>query len=49
MSGRNVDPARSRGSCADVRRAIGIVERPPVLHGAPVYVRKETVPNHFIA
>ncbi|WP_251061228.1 4-hydroxy-3-methylbut-2-enyl diphosphate reductase [Streptomyces sp. ISL-100] len=41
-------PARPRGFCAGVRRAIGIVERALDLHGAPVYVRKEIVHNHYI-
>ncbi|MEU9000168.1 4-hydroxy-3-methylbut-2-enyl diphosphate reductase [Streptomyces caniferus] len=40
--------AEPRGFCAGVRRAIGIVERALDLHGAPVYVRKEIVHNHYI-
>ncbi|WP_399930983.1 4-hydroxy-3-methylbut-2-enyl diphosphate reductase [Streptomyces kanamyceticus] len=40
--------AEPRGFCAGVRRAIGIVERALELHGAPVYVRKEIVHNHYI-
>ncbi|MFF7971539.1 4-hydroxy-3-methylbut-2-enyl diphosphate reductase [Streptomyces sp. NPDC007905] len=40
--------AQPRGFCAGVRRAIGIVERALDLHGAPVYVRKEIVHNHYI-
>ncbi|MET7717367.1 4-hydroxy-3-methylbut-2-enyl diphosphate reductase [Streptomyces sp. NPDC005407] len=43
-----VMPAQPRGFCAGVRRAIGIVERALDLHGAPVYVRKEIVHNHYI-
>ena len=44
----NVVLAQPRGFCAGVRRAIGIVERALDLHGAPVYVRKEIVHNHYI-
>jgi 4-hydroxy-3-methylbut-2-en-1-yl diphosphate reductase len=40
--------AEPRGFCAGVRRAIGIVERALDMHGAPVYVRKEIVHNHYI-
>ena len=40
--------AEPRGFCAGVRRAIGIVERALEVHGAPVYVRKEIVHNHYI-
>lgn len=48
MSERKVVLAQPRGFCAGVRRAIGIVERALDLHGAPVYVRKEIVHNHYI-
>lgn len=48
MSGSSVVLAQPRGFCAGVRRAIGIVERALDLHGAPVYVRKEIVHNHYI-
>ncbi|MPY57008.1 4-hydroxy-3-methylbut-2-enyl diphosphate reductase [Streptomyces spongiae] len=48
MTGSNVVLAQPRGFCAGVRRAIGIVERALDLHGAPVYVRKEIVHNHYI-
>jgi 4-hydroxy-3-methylbut-2-en-1-yl diphosphate reductase len=42
--------ARPRGFCAGVRRAIDIVERALVLHGAPVYVFHEIVHNgHVVA
>lgn len=40
--------AEPRGFCAGVRRAIGMVERALELHGAPVYVRKEIVHNHYV-
>ncbi|MFB7470627.1 hypothetical protein [Kitasatospora sp. NPDC056184] len=49
MSAGNVVPARPRGFCSGVHRAIGIVERAPDLHGAPVPVRKEIVRNHCSA
>ncbi|MFF5016542.1 4-hydroxy-3-methylbut-2-enyl diphosphate reductase [Streptomyces sp. NPDC001165] len=45
---KRVALAQPRGFCAGVRRAIGIVERTLDLHGAPVYVRKEIVHNHYI-
>ncbi|MFD5327762.1 4-hydroxy-3-methylbut-2-enyl diphosphate reductase [Streptomyces sp. NPDC127092] len=45
---KQVALARPRGFCAGVRRAIGIVERALDLHGAPVYVRKEIVHNHYV-
>ncbi len=47
-TGRRLTLAEPRGFCAGVRRAIGIVERALDLHGAPVYVRKEIVHNHYI-
>lgn len=37
-----------RGFCAGVDRAIEIVERALVLHGAPIYVRHEVVHNKFV-
>jgi 4-hydroxy-3-methylbut-2-enyl diphosphate reductase len=37
--------ANPRGFCAGVERAIDIVERALILHGAPVYVRHEIVHN----
>lgn len=40
--------ANPRGFCAGVDRAIEIVERALVLHGAPVYVRHEVVHNKFV-
>jgi 4-hydroxy-3-methylbut-2-en-1-yl diphosphate reductase len=40
--------AAPRGFCAGVVRAIDIVERALVLHGAPVYVRHEIVHNKFV-
>ena len=40
--------ANPRGFCAGVERAIEIVERALVLHGAPIYVRHEVVHNQFV-
>ena len=40
--------ANPRGFCAGVVRAIEIVERALVLHGAPIYVRHEVVHNKFV-
>ncbi len=40
--------ANPRGFCAGVERAIGIVERALVLHGAPIYVRHEVVHNKYV-
>ena len=40
--------ANPRGFCAGVDRAIEIVERALVRHGAPVYVRNEVVHNKFV-
>ena len=40
--------ANPRGFCAGVERAIETVERALELHGAPVYVRKEIVPNKHV-
>jgi 4-hydroxy-3-methylbut-2-enyl diphosphate reductase len=40
--------ARPRGFCAGVVRAIDIVERALVKHGAPVYVRHEIVHNRHV-
>ncbi len=40
--------ANPRGFCAGVDRAIEIVERALVLHGAPIYVRHEIVHNKFV-
>lgn len=40
--------ANPRGFCAGVDRAIEIVERAIVLHGAPIYVRHEVVHNTFV-
>ncbi|MBS2966074.1 4-hydroxy-3-methylbut-2-enyl diphosphate reductase [Actinocrinis puniceicyclus] len=48
MSEARVVLAQPRGFCAGVRRAIGIVERALDVYGAPVYVRKEIVHNHYI-
>jgi 4-hydroxy-3-methylbut-2-enyl diphosphate reductase len=40
--------ANPRGFCAGVDRAIEIVERALVQHGAPIYVRHEVVHNKFV-
>ena len=40
--------ANPRGFCAGVERAIAIVERALVAHGAPIYVRHEIVHNKFV-
>jgi 4-hydroxy-3-methylbut-2-enyl diphosphate reductase len=40
--------AQPRGFCAGVDRAIEIVERALVLHGAPIYVRHEIVHNSYV-
>ena len=40
--------ANPRGFCAGVDRAIEIVERALVLHGAPIYVRHEVVHNQLV-
>lgn len=40
--------AQPRGFCAGVERAIEIVERALMLHGAPVYVRHEIVHNKAV-
>ena len=40
--------ANPRGFCAGVDRAIEIVERALLLHGAPIYVRHEVVHNKFV-
>ena len=40
--------AAPRGFCAGVVRAIDIVERALLLHGAPVYVRHEIVHNKYV-
>jgi 4-hydroxy-3-methylbut-2-en-1-yl diphosphate reductase len=42
--------AQPRGYCAGVERAVDTVEKALVLHGAPVYVRKQIVHNmHVVA
>jgi len=40
--------AKPRGFCAGVDRAIAIVERALVAHGAPIYVRHEIVHNKYV-
>ncbi|WP_037783944.1 4-hydroxy-3-methylbut-2-enyl diphosphate reductase [Streptomyces niveus] len=48
MTDKKVILAEPRGFCAGVRRAIEIVEKALEGHGAPVYVRKEIVHNHYV-
>jgi 4-hydroxy-3-methylbut-2-enyl diphosphate reductase len=43
-----VELANPRGFCAGVDRAIEIVERALILHGAPIYVRHEVVHNRYV-
>jgi 4-hydroxy-3-methylbut-2-enyl diphosphate reductase len=40
--------AQPRGFCAGVDRAIEIVERALLIHGAPIYVRHEIVHNTYV-
>lgn len=40
--------AQPRGFCAGVDRAIAIVERALIVHGAPIYVRHEIVHNKYV-
>src|ERR1044072_9513113 len=40
--------AAARGYCAGVDRTVQTVERAIDLHGAPVYVRKDIVPNMHV-
>jgi 4-hydroxy-3-methylbut-2-enyl diphosphate reductase len=40
--------ANPRGFCAGVERAIDIVERALIIHGAPIYVRHEVVHNKYV-
>lgn len=44
----NVILANPRGFCAGVDRAIDIVEKSLLKHGAPIYVRNEVVHNKFV-
>jgi 4-hydroxy-3-methylbut-2-enyl diphosphate reductase len=48
MAGMEVLLANPRGFCAGVERAIEIVERALVQHGAPIYVRHEIVHNKTV-
>ena len=48
MGSMDVLLANPRGFCAGVERAIEIVERALLLHGAPIYVRHEVVHNKFV-
>jgi 4-hydroxy-3-methylbut-2-enyl diphosphate reductase len=48
MAAMKVLLAKPRGFCAGVDRAIEIVERALLLHGAPVYVRHEVVHNKYV-
>jgi 4-hydroxy-3-methylbut-2-enyl diphosphate reductase len=50
VSDKRVLLAQPRGYCAGVERAIDSVEKALVIHGAPVYVRKQIVHNkHVVA
>ncbi|MCL7382277.1 4-hydroxy-3-methylbut-2-enyl diphosphate reductase [Streptomyces sp. 35G-GA-8] len=46
--GKRVLLAEPRSLCAGVRRAIAIIDLALEQHGAPVYVRKEIVHNHYV-
>ena len=48
MAGMEVLLANPRGFCAGVERAIEIVERALMQHGAPIYVRHEIVHNKTV-
>ncbi|MFD4669571.1 4-hydroxy-3-methylbut-2-enyl diphosphate reductase [Lentzea sp. NPDC058450] len=49
MSGdKQVVLAEPRSLCAGVRRAISIIDLALERHGAPIYVRKEIVHNHYV-
>jgi 4-hydroxy-3-methylbut-2-en-1-yl diphosphate reductase len=49
MSGdKQVVLAEPRSLCAGVRRAISIIDLALQRHGAPIYVRKEIVHNHYV-
>ncbi|MEU2337821.1 4-hydroxy-3-methylbut-2-enyl diphosphate reductase [Streptomyces sp. NPDC006654] len=46
--GKQVLLAEPRSLCAGVRRAMAIIDLALEQHGAPVYVRKEIVHNHYV-
>ncbi|ATL86017.1 4-hydroxy-3-methylbut-2-enyl diphosphate reductase [Streptomyces malaysiensis] len=46
--GKQVLLAEPRSLCAGVRRAIAIIDLALEQHGAPIYVRKEIVHNHYV-
>lgn len=46
--GKQVLLAEPQSLCADVRRAIAIIDLALEQHGAPIYVRKEIVHNHYV-
>ncbi|MFJ8473780.1 4-hydroxy-3-methylbut-2-enyl diphosphate reductase [Kitasatospora sp. NPDC094011] len=46
--GKRVLLAEPRSLCAGVRRAIAIIDLALEQHGAPIYVRKEIVHNHYV-
>jgi 4-hydroxy-3-methylbut-2-enyl diphosphate reductase len=46
--GKRVLLVEPRSFCAGVRRAIDIIELALEQHGAPIYVRKEIVHNHYV-
>nr|WP_042189009.1 4-hydroxy-3-methylbut-2-enyl diphosphate reductase [Kibdelosporangium sp. MJ126-NF4]CEL18600.1 4-hydroxy-3-methylbut-2-enyl diphosphate reductase [Kibdelosporangium sp. MJ126-NF4]CTQ98085.1 4-hydroxy-3-methylbut-2-enyl diphosphate reductase (EC 1.17.1.2) [Kibdelosporangium sp. MJ126-NF4] len=47
-SGKKVLLVEPRSFCAGVRRAIAIIDLALERHGAPIYVRKEIVHNHYV-
>ncbi|MEV8362035.1 4-hydroxy-3-methylbut-2-enyl diphosphate reductase [Streptomyces niveus] len=46
--GKQVLLAEPQSLCAGVRRAIAIIDLALEQHGAPIYVRKEIVHNHYV-
>lgn len=46
--GKQVLLAEPRSFCAGVRRAIAIIDLALERHGAPIYIRKENVHNHYV-
>jgi len=46
--GKQVLLVEPRSLCAGVRRAIAIIDLALEQHGAPIYVRKEIVHNHYV-
>ncbi|MFJ5262535.1 4-hydroxy-3-methylbut-2-enyl diphosphate reductase [Streptomyces sp. NPDC088387] len=48
FTGRRVLLASPRGFCAGVERAVATVEKALEQYGAPVYVRRQIVHNHYV-